>query len=56
MESGSSNTSFHYCRHKPVVVEEEAFQVGQVRKGVRSKLLDGVVAQVPDITSYSGSW
>lgn len=32
----------------PVVVKEEASQVGQVRQGVRSKLLDRVVAQVQE--------
>ena len=43
-----SETFQDYWRHQPVVVKEEASQVGQVRKGVRSKLLDRVVAQVPD--------
>ena len=43
-----SETFQDYWRHQPVVVKEEASQVGQVRQGVRSKLLDRVVAQVPD--------
>ena len=39
--------------HQPVIVEEEGFQVGEVREGVRSQLLDSVVAQVPvDIDVY----
>ena len=31
----------------PVVVQEEGFQVGKMRQGVRAQLLDGVVTQVP---------
>ena len=34
--------------HQPVIVEEKAFQVGQVRKGVWSQLLNGVVAEVSE--------
>ena len=42
-----------YQPHQPVIVEEEGFQVGEVREGVRSQLLDSVVAQVPvDIDVY----
>lgn len=32
----------------PVIVEEEGFQVGEVREGVRSQLLNSVVAQVQE--------
>ena len=42
-----------YQPHRPVVVEEEGFQVGEVREGVRSQLLNSVVAQVPvDVYVY----
>ena len=42
-----------YQPHQPVIVEEEGFQVGEVREGVRSQLLNSVVAQVPvDIDVY----
>ena len=42
-----------YQLHRPVIVEEEGFQVGEVWEGVRSQLLNSVVAQVPvDIDVY----